>query len=279
MQSCYLESRGDMATQEERIKGLETLAANARERLAKIEGKLDAPPPLPKTTHPILIPLISAVCLALLWYLGWMGTQVVEQGKKLTVIDTKLTVLGLQSQAALPQSAFEQSLGDFKQVVADARKKDVKIPPPVVSNIQTKLKDSNLSSPGFWPAVSEFVNYRSFLEGKNISALEALPSCRGPYINSAAVPANQNGQVIGPPIPARIVERNCKVVLDGIEAAHMGYEDCLVIYRGGPIKRLSDVVFQNCIFEIDLSSSPPPEGQKIGETLLAANNLGDVRLP
>lgn len=217
---------------------------------------------------------VGAIVIALVW----IGSQLYSINSHLGPLEGKVTKAELSSQAALPQPAFEQSLGDFKQAVTDARKKDVKIPAPVLSDIQSKLKTSNSSAQDYWPAVSEFVNYRSFLEGKSVQSLEALPVCRGPYTNAFGVPANKEGQVVGPAVPARIVEHDCKVVLDGIEASHMGYTDCLVIYHGGPVKQLSDVFFKNCVFKIDIPPSPPSEGKKIGETLLAANNLADVQL-
>ena len=75
-----------MAThQEERIKGLETQVGNIRERLAKIEGRLDAP--APKSNHSgVKTAAVAAVCAGIVAYLGWLGVEVVDQGKKIAVI-------------------------------------------------------------------------------------------------------------------------------------------------------------------------------------------------
>jgi hypothetical protein len=49
----------DMATQEERIKGLETQVGNIRQALGRIEGQLNSPAKSEKDTHPFLTVMIS----------------------------------------------------------------------------------------------------------------------------------------------------------------------------------------------------------------------------
>ncbi len=255
MQTYCLESLEDMATQEERIKGLETLAGDARERLAKIEAKQDAPLPA-KTTSPILVALISSVCLALLWYLGWIGTQVVEQGKKLTAIETKLTALGLQNQAALPQAAFDKALPDIRSTVAAARKDRINVPPAVIEGLRSKLLASDSAAPDFWPTLSEFVSYRSALSyhpaadvpapliRKNSFAFAKIPDCTDSLPKLGTIK-----EVLGPheATTNRGFYENCRFVLDSpaqdqaLNAILKGavplitFKNCLIEYHGGEI--------------------------------------------
>ena len=91
----------DMPPSEERVRGLETQVGHVRERLGKIEGRLDTPP---KATSGFLIAGLTLVAGTLLTYLGWMGTEVVSHGKQLTSIETKVTGLVLQGQVTMTKN-------------------------------------------------------------------------------------------------------------------------------------------------------------------------------
>jgi hypothetical protein len=280
MQSCYLESPEDMATQEERIKGLETSAGNARERLAKIEGKLATSSPAPKTTHPILVPFISAVCLALLWYLGWMGTQVVDQGKKLTAIETKLSVLGLQSQASLPQIDFDKALPEIKSTVAAVRKDRISVPPAVIEELRSKLLASNSAAPDFWPTLSEFISYRSAL---NYHAGAAPAPQIGVYYFAKLLPDCTDSlpkpmtvrEVLSPAqaISNPGIYENCRFVLDSpkqdqaLNAILRGntplitFKNCLIEYRGGEISLI--LAWDKVPFTTTIPGSGPKDPTRV----------------
>ena len=274
-----------MATQEERIKGLETIAGDVRDRVAKLEGKLDTPPPPPKTTHPVLIPLISSVCLALLLYLGWMGTQVVDQGKKLTAIETKLTVLGLQSQASLPQAAFDKALPDIRSTVAAARKDSMSVPPAVIEELRSKLLASDPAAPDFWATLSEFVSYRSSLGYHatiapapltGVYSLAKLPDCTdslpGPMTIKEVLNPNEA-------TPNRGLYENCRFVLDSAKqdqilndilkttTPFLTFKNCLIEYHGGEITLI--LAWDKEPFTMTLVGRGPKDPTKIIPTTLS----------
>lgn len=81
------------------------------------------------------------------------------------------------------------------------------------------------------------------------------------------------------------------------------FKHCLVIYRGGPVNLIirlqnypvtviapshpqgvptvvsgSTITFQDCLFQLDITASPPPIGAKITQLLLAENNLSSINL-
>jgi hypothetical protein len=224
------------------------------------------------------------ICAGIIIALGYIAYSLYQINGRLSNVDGlegRVTTAELKSQAALPIADFQKSLPDLKSAVISARKSGITISPAVISDIQNKLQATPPTATDFWPTVSEFVSYRSAFSVSDIQKLKSLPNCKGPYIDAFSQGITKEGTPVGPQIPTKIEERDCKLILDNIEAGHMTYTNCFVEYSGGPIKRLDDVTFQNCVFEFSIPSSPPPppEGARIGETLLASNDLSSVHLP
>ncbi len=242
-----------MQISEERIKGLETQSTNIRERLSKIEGRLDAPSNSPNA---ILIAVLSIVGVAVIGYWGWVGTQIVDYGKKLTAIETKLTVLGLQSQASLPQSTFDKTLPDLRSVVATARKENVRVPPKVIEGLQSKLLAADSTAPEFWPTVAEFISYRSFVLSTPLTyppskrpwghanVIATLPNCTDSFPKPMTIK-----EVLSPneAVNNRGLYDNCRFVLDSATQDQtlntilrgntplITFKNCLIEYHGGEI--------------------------------------------
>jgi hypothetical protein len=244
-----------MPISEERIKGLETQSTNIRERLSKIEGRLDAPS---KSPNAILIAVLSIVGIAVIWYWGWVGTQIVDHGKSLISIQARLVALGLQSQASLPQSEFEKALPEIRSVVADARKDRISVPPTVIEGLRSKLLASNSQAPDFWPTVSEFVSYRSSLSYyAGAGQISPVPPMKMYYSSARLLPNCTDSlpkpmrvtDVLSPneAVNSRGLYENCRFVLDsptqdqtlnGIlrrSTPVITFKNCIVEYRGGEI--------------------------------------------
>src|SRR5258706_928158 len=117
--------------------------------------------------------IIAAIVVAL----GYIGVQLYSiNGRlgELSGLNAKVTKVELQSQAALPQSAFDKALPDIRSTIAAARKDRVSLPPAVIEGLRSKLLASNSTAPDFWPTLSEFVSYRSALS-YNAAATPASP--------------------------------------------------------------------------------------------------------
>lgn len=245
-----------MATQDERIKGLDTQIGNIRERLGRIEGRLESESS--QKTNWLGIALLGAVATAFLGYLGWLGVQVFDQGKKLSSIEATLVVLGLQTQVSLPQAAFDKALPDIRSAVAAARQENVAVPPAVMDELRSKLLASNSEAPSFWPTLSEFVSYRSSLSYRQPSAAPPPFPRTGTAEFRVARPPNCTDSL---PKPASVKEvlspnqltsnpgiyENCRLVLDSAtqDAAlnailrentqFITFKNCLIEYHGGEI--------------------------------------------
>jgi hypothetical protein len=175
----------DMATQEERIKGLETQAGTFRERVAKIEGKLETP----KTTNPILIPILSTICFALVGYLGWVGIQVVNHGEKLTEIYGLLVPQRLSQAASMPEN--KQNIKEAQQILATAKKNGILLPDDLIRESGTKFISASAKQPLALSAAMQYLNYRSFFND------EEAPSDIGAQETNFT--PSSSGSVITPP--------------------------------------------------------------------------------
>ena len=60
------------------------------------------------------------------------------------------------------------------------------------------------------------------------------------------------------------------IVLDNAEVVGNNFVRCRIIYRGGPTV-VRNNLFIDCVFEIHVSTIPPPDGQRLGKALLAGD--------
>lgn len=277
-----------MPISEERIKGLETQSTNIRERLSKIEGRFDAPS---KSPNAILIAVLSIVGVAVIWYWGWVGTQIVEHGKNLVSIQAKLVAIGLQTQASLPQSAFDKALPDIRSTVAAARKDSISIPPEVIEGLRSKLLASNSAAPDFWPALSEFVSYRSALSyhdaaaptpltGKFSFAFAKLPDCTDSLPKPMSIKEVLSEHEA---VQNRGLYENCRLVLDSgkqdqiLNAILRGstplltFKNCLIEYHGGEISLI--LAWDKEPFTLTVVGRGPEDPTKIMHTTLSGPTI------
>jgi hypothetical protein len=119
------------------------------------------------------------VIAAIVGTLAYMAVELYRINGHLGELDglkEKITKVELQTQASLPQSAFDEALPEIRSAVADARKDRISVPPAVIEGLRSKLLASNSAAPDFWPTLSEFVSYRSALSHHAAAAASAQPT-------------------------------------------------------------------------------------------------------
>jgi hypothetical protein len=166
-------------------------------------------------------------------------------------IGQKLTKLELNSQASLPQSAFDKALPEIKSTVATARKDRISVPPAVIEGLRDKLLASNSNAPDFWPTIAEFISYRSLIQsppprrplGQAYYAA-IVPTCTDSFPAPMKVTAVLSPHEIA---QSRGIYENCLFVLDSPDqdqrintilntrTPYLTFKNCLIEYRGGEI--------------------------------------------
>jgi hypothetical protein len=308
-----------MTAQDDKIKILEKQSGDLRDRVAKIEGRLEAPT---KSPNAALITILSVAGAGLLLFLGWVGSQVNAHGQKLTEIETKLTVIGLKTQAALPANTFEKTLPDLKSAVAAARKQDLRVSPKVIRDLEDKLIDTSDSAPSFWPTAAEFINYRSFaLTGISLAQAKKLPDCK-----DTTPKISEFGQSLHPSMDQKEIltlhghtatHTNCHLTLDSPDDSEylnrllksdvqaIGFNRCVISYRGGPIKLTlyrnnypvdsvqgkngasvsmsvtgNTLFFYDCLWDVSIQESNPSEqARQLAKLVLTQRNASTIELP
>jgi hypothetical protein len=192
---------------------------------------------------------------------------------RLGIIEKKLTTSELQSQASLPQSAFEKALPEIRSTVAAARKDRISVPAAVIEGLRSKLLASNSETPDFWPTVSEFVSYRSALSYHAAAAsappiavysAKLLPNCTDseptPMVITAVPTPESFTMSTG-------IYENCRVTLDSPEdnarinavlttsTPLLTFKHCLVVYRGGAVNLIT--MWNNRKSALHVEGHPP----------------------
>jgi len=176
-----------------------------------------------------------------------------QTNDRLGIIEKKKTTSELQSQASLPQAAFDKALPDIRSTVAAAHKDSISVPPAVIEGLRSKLLASNSAAPDFWPALSEFVSYRSAL-GYHAAVAPApligvvsfakFPDCTDSLPRPITIK-----EVLSPheATPNRGLYENCRFVLDSATQDQtlntilkgntplITFKNCLIEYNGGEI--------------------------------------------
>src|SRR6202162_4650220 len=167
MQSLPLDCDSDlldveiMAVTEKRVHSIESELGQIAQRLAKLEGHKEASATTHKSPNTALLAVLSALGVAVIWYWGWIGTQVVDHGKKLTEIYVLLApqkLTQIASDAANPENAKIAA-----QILVNARKSGTIISATVVKEAGEKFIEAAAQAPQSWDTALVFVDYRTFL--------------------------------------------------------------------------------------------------------------------
>lgn len=168
--------------------------------------------------------------------------------------------------AALLRAARDQRLESARPALAEA------------SLAIARVGREHENSPSVWKMTAAYVNYRSDLEAKpevrDLRTKESqLPRCldKLPFDAGTSISTDRKTATLHGPI----VYVGCVVFLDEQKAIGTTvmpggaiFRRCLVKYGGGQITIRA--VFENCLFDVDLSAEPPPEGRRLTDKLIAS---------
>lgn len=258
----------DLAGQDDRFKGLETQTANIRERLSNVEGRLESSS-AQKSPNAILLAVLPILGLAVIGYWGWIGLEVVRQGKAISRLQMMLSPQIIQDASLRPEDP--QSAKQAEQLVKAALKQGTRLDPKLMSAAGAKFADASTQTPSAWGAATALLSYASFLNtsAPGLSQLMPVPNAThfeityngrigtGAVTGTSTAPNLPEAHKLGLPDfndkfkvgPAFFVSRNADAVLDGQFLKSIIFQDSHIIYNGGPLV-LQNVYFVNCTFEI-----------------------------
>jgi hypothetical protein len=236
---------------------------------------------------------------------------------EITAIRGDLAKISISAHAALPLKEFETTLPDLASTVTTLRLQDLKVSPKVIEDLGHKLASTETNVPGYWPASSALVSYKSQISTTDFANLmqSNLPRCadHDPIPMQITEVKNQpNGQQTMTVSSA--FYDNCRFTLDSPEddakvnaillneAAILTFRHCLILYRGGvinlivafhgrPVALIAEghspvyarvespqtIMFENCLFDFQLSKAPTMAGQQLLQTLLVESNIANLK--
>lgn len=130
-----------------------------------------------------------------------------------------------------------------------------------IQEIAQKLRDTNESSPDYWPAVLQFISFAS----------AGLAPANVPPPNTPPILKSSNLMLANNHFSGMTVELNGGL-LDGDV-----FENCRVIFTDTPVT-MKNVVFVNSVFEFPISSVPSLYIQQASKLLLASD-LKSAHIP
>ena len=262
-----------MATQEERIKGVETHVGNIRERLGNIEGLLDGITRVRTDRSPnaALITLLSILGVAVITYWGWVGVEVVSQGKQISQILGTLSPEIIKEASSRPDDP--QSAKQVEQAVKRAMSQGYRVDPNVIADAGLKFADAGTRTAAAWQAATDLLNYRSFLNTGPTPQPQLVPVEKMRNYKYQFHAPNQPIEMMGRGIGVRpnvaelhfigqpdenaasltgplfLVIKGGSLILDSTYMKNIVIQGSHVSYRGGPLT-MDNVYFVNCTFDI-----------------------------
>jgi len=265
-----------MAVNESRLNKVESRIHDVAERLARIEGgqSVSEKP----QSHGILIAVLSIVGTfvgaALIAYLGWIGVQVVNQGRDIAQIKVLLVPQQIQSAAENPSDP--KNIKTAVNTFTTSRQQKREIDQAVVIKAGQKFVAASKDSPDAWKAALASIDYKSFLDSvsyvqqativqSNVFATQydfgpGLPNATTtpliyygygvypdvPEVHALNAPNLNQGLING---PSYLELSDGHLNLDNLYLKRIIIKNSHVTYYGGPV-HLENVVFINCTFEM-----------------------------
>jgi hypothetical protein len=246
------------------------------------------------------------------------ATAIGEIKGRLDELSGRQAKLEIQHDAGLSPQALAQTLPDFRSAVQIATQQKVKIARTVSNTLSKKLQQIGASAAEYWPAIAEFISYRSFnlvtedtikqLAEKSLSNCTDLPLAN-PVVSKVLNPRQFQYQVP--------TYENCRVTLDSEKdnqainkyllmiSPFLRFEHCLVVYRGGPVNLLfyrpskngtdlmtatrklgttktkisgKSLQFDDCLFDFSIPNGMPPPDGQKMTVTLLAQNESTLSL-
>jgi hypothetical protein len=285
-----------------RVEDLAQQLIKVRERLSRIEGANSNRP----TLQTILYFGGGAVALCLLTYLAWLGVETYNHNGQLAQIQTKVSTIEKNSQGLSEGiEAFEKRttdqlesinaelrvlrsvkspakvLNEIKDLKAGALAKNlpalrrvaelpvgqVKPSIPELREVTYNLRSVDESSEEYWPTVLQFIQFAS-------SAMAPAQDVPPPgFINIRISQSHCSPSIAG----HCIVASHRAILLDGGSMPNSMFDHCRVIFTQNAVD-LRGSVFNECVFEMPVSSAPTPYLKNVTKVLLASN-LSNVSFP
>jgi hypothetical protein len=193
----------------------------------------------------------------------------------------------------------QRSIIEAQKVITRARTAGIRIAPSNLQATGDKFVEASAKNPAAWDAALALQNYRSFLNGPNLSmelfySLDRppIPGIETTYyqlgdlwsdshprvttsIKRVPIDVAAQSHVIGQPLrqiahegPEAILGVGGEIRLDNMYVRNLVYEEMTIHYSGGPVI-LNNVMFINCRFVID----NVPNGRALGSQILAATRI------
>jgi hypothetical protein len=228
--------------------------------------------------------------------------------KSYSALRDDVTALKIQIVTLQPAAQFKAQLSQLRPALVEATQQQSKIPPQIISDLQTKLQLVGTDAPSYWPVVAQFVTFRS-IAGSSWP-LKNLPNCRDTKPSQANLPVSSASGQLNEKLKSY---QDCRFTLDSsvdggwinpliVEGEVIFFTRCVVEYHGGPLEirfdlaqnRVVDsfkhgthamsmsvdrtITLTDCIFQLSVDQSPSEQAKQL-TTFLLTQNTKQISLP
>jgi hypothetical protein len=199
-----------------------------------------------------------------------MNQNLIDLSGRVGTVEGEMKILnGHVKLAQDPNKILSHIQADLQKAASPGNQP---IPAEILADYKKTVNALNPdSSSQYWGTVAAIINYQS-----RINQLSGAPD---PAKVSHACAGLTAGPRVGNNVFENIHISNCVLDLDANRAVLSGVEikDSVIRYHGGPVA-LRNVLFVNCTFILDVSSTNPPAQPAILLTILNSPDQKEVRI-
>lgn len=216
----------------------------------------------PNKFRAIAAVILIAACLVIVGHRLSIDLRRAETGANRAQVEASRPKLTLEQISSLDPKAFERSLPQLQQALAQPGPRTV-ASRETLTAIAKKLRQTGESTPGYWPATLRFIQFASSQTAPN-----APPPGQPPRILS---------EILSRGLMRGIREKGITIKFDDGYLGNGEFTHCRIIFTPNPVQ-LTNATFRNCVFEIPISDHPSPYLRKVVQILLGSN-LDSVSIP
>jgi hypothetical protein len=214
-----------------------------------------------RTCRPLAVIIAVAVCLALMGTCACAGNREGDSDQSRGNIDASRQPLTLEQISHLDQKSFGRSLTQLRQITES-------IPAPeadhnTLTAIQGKLRQTDESTPGYWPTLLRFLQFAS----SNMALKAPPPGEQAEVLSDILMVGLMRG----------LRESGKTLLFDEGSFGNGEFTNCRIIFTQNAVQ-MQNVVFKACAFEFPATDRPNEYLKKVGRKLLSSD-LTSVSIP
>lgn len=177
-----------------------------------------------------------------------------------------------RTTAANQETKIKLRMEEVKALASEAERLGIVAKPEMMTGAADAVfrlaSDRQDAAPESWEAVAALINYQAFLFARLYDLSSVANNTKPCVQNPPASVGGKREHIEGDLYRIEpLVLSDCVQVLDNVNWDAVRFQRCLLVYHGGRVG-LGILVYDGCLFHVDLTAEPAPSGKELLKLLI-----------